>query len=117
MSANRADVIEPLSLQQTKQGTVFPLKMQFGPKGNHLLLPSQSSFKSRSSDAENGLIPVTQLAFIVFAAMMMQQHTASPVAAVKPRVVKWQSLKAAHLHAVMPFAVNTSSPPILPSFF
>ena len=103
ISANKANLIELLSLQQTKQGTVFPLKMQLRQKGNHLSLPSQLSFQSRSSDAENGLIPVTQLIFIIFAVMMMQQHTASPVAAVKPRVVKWQSLQAAPLHAVKTF--------------
>ena len=70
-----------------------------------------------SSMLVNGFTPIIKFIFIVLLAKTIAHKTGSPVAAVNPRTVKWQSLNANWIWAWLSGQTNNFSPPMFPSFF
>lgn len=108
----------PLSEQQQKVvGTWWPLKLQVGPIGYLLPLPVFPAtlflFLIKSVVGSN---PSSQDSSISFAANIIAQIKGIPLAAVKPKTVKWLSFVAIQIWGHWPVADSCFSPPTFPSF-
>jgi hypothetical protein len=125
-------VMLPLLLPVKNVGTPVPLKLHVGPNGNMWSTPllcssfmssisSSNNFMSSlitsSSSFDNGFNSSTSVTFNLDDAIIIAHMTALPSTAVKPKTVKWLSLKELRTWERMSFATINFCPSALPSPF
>ena len=120
ISTNKnSDVMLPFPEQQQKVGTVLWLKWNTGPCGyNCLLRPPVCALLLLLSPTHGAdkLSPNTQLVHIYLAENIIVHMTGSPVAAVNPRIVQYETLVTAFLWSCICLTqdfLTTDSMPIL----